>query len=332
MAPVTIESWQFQGRLPPFAQMEAREIEGYPGLLLALDHEGLRHLLVRVETSEPPWADERSRGIRASIRDLEVADQPESPFLDVVCLEASGHDGFNLVASAIAEQIAAGAEARQTVSRVLAHWRRFWSSAPSTLLTAEEQRGLFAELWFLAHWLLPVDDRAIDRWFGPTGSRHDFQWSTLAIETKATASVRGHVHRINGLDQLEAPSTGRLLLFSLRLREEVSAQESLPGAIAGIATALSASPESLDRFEVLLSQAGYSPSHAVSYEETHYRVISERLYSVVDHFPRIESTSFEGGPPNGVEALQYDINLDVAPDLIIARTAGEFASSVDLPS
>ena len=331
MTAVTAESWHFQGRLPPFAQLDAREIEGNASLLLALDHEGLRHLLIPVEAGEPPWADERSRGIRASIRELQVSDKPERPFIDVVCLDASGHDGFNLVASAIAEQLAGGAEPQQTVARVLAHWRRFWSSAPSDLLTAEEQRGLFAELWFLAHWLMPVDDAAIDHWAGPTGSRHDFQWSTLAIEAKATASVRGHLHRINGVDQLEPPSSGQLLLFSLRLREEISAQETLPIVVARVSEALAHAPESLDRFEALLNQAGYSPRHAFSYEETHYRVLSERLYSVVDHFPRVVTTSFNNGVPIGVEAVQYEINLDVAADLIIAKTADEFASSIELP-
>jgi hypothetical protein len=193
---------------------------------------------------------------------------------------------------------------------------------PRSLLSRSDQLGLFGELWFLRVWLLPhVGARmAVDRWRGPTGSRHDFEWSGRSVEGKATTSTRGNVHRINGVDQLMPPDGGVLYLFSVRLREEAGSSNTLPALVRAISQEVGADPEAADRFETTLTRAGYSLLHAEEYEKHRLRVVEEGLYAVRDNFPRIVPASFPGGVPGGVEALEYEINLGGFDHLRIARS------------
>lgn len=325
MDAVTAESWRaLPDHSDVYAELAAEAVPGIDGAFLAVDHEGSRHLLLSVDSDTEPTTDERSRGIRALTRPLSVQGQPERHFLDVLCNAVSGQDVFNLVATAVLEQIEQGGNAPDAVRNTLARWRRFWGAAPVGGLTGEEIRGLFGELWFLAVWLLPHGTNQVAHWLGPTGARHDFQWPTLALEAKATTSVRGHIHRINGLDQLEPPADGRLQVFSLRMREEATASNTLVSLIETITNALADDSDALGGFETRLAQAGYSPLEAERYAENRFRVLNERLYDVAGDFPRLSAASFVNGLPNGIERIEYEVDLDVCPDLIIASAPSDF--------
>lgn len=324
-AEVSPESWRsLPERAATFARLSAHPIDGIQGAFLAVDHDGGRHLLIEVTAGAPEVRDERSRGIRAMTRPLAVADEEERPFIDVVSTNVGGHDVFNIVASAVLDAVRSGGDAAEAVSTTLSRWRRFWGAVPPSGLTPEQLSGLFGELWFLCIWLLPHGADGLRHWMGPLGARHDFQWPHLAIEAKATASIRGHVHRINGIDQLETPLDGTLQLFSLRIREEVTAANSVVTLISRIETELATDPELLDQFETRLSQAGYSPLDRDRYAEMRFRVINERLYVVAEGFPHLTPASFPGGVPTGIERIEYEIDLDVCPQLILSDSPEGF--------
>jgi hypothetical protein len=244
--------------------------------------------------------------------------------VDVLNTAPGEHEVFNVVATTILERIGEGAAPTQAVSATLNRWRRFWAAVPEAGLSAEEARGLFGELWFLATWLLPRGHEQVRHWLGPTGTRHDFQWRNLAVEAKATTSVRGHVHRINGVDQLDPPVGGELRVFSLRIREEPTAANSLATLVEHVGNELR-DEDLLDVFETRLGQAGYSPINVDRYSETRYRIVNERLYNVGESFPRLSAASFAGGLEAAIERIEYDINLDGCPQLILATASVEFS-------
>ena len=326
MAAITPESWRtLPTRSELFAELAASPVPNADGVFLAVDHDGVRHLLLATEGEDDPVNDDRSRGVHALTRPLAVQGQAEREFIDVVCTSTAGQDVFNLVASAIVESISQGGDPPEAVRGTLARWRRFWGTAPEPGLTPQELRGLIGELWFLAVWLLPHGHEQVAHWLGPTGARHDFQWPRLAVEAKATTSVRGHVHRIHGLDQLEPPTDGRLCVFSLRLREEATAANSLVTLIERITGELANHPDTLDGFETRLTQAGYAATHAERYADVRFRVVNERVYEVGDGFPRLSADSFVDGLPAGIESVEYEINLDACPSLLIASSPSEFS-------
>lgn len=293
-------------------------------LLAALDAENRRHLLIQLQPEEAELHDEQSRGISVATRELVVHEHGRGRYLDICCNDASGYDALDLIGGEIANGLVVSSTTpAKLVGLVLAKWRRFWGELPRQILSREEQLGLFAELWFLSTWLathIGVDE-AVVRWRGPFGARHDFEWASRSIEVKATTSVRGRIHRINGLDQLAPPENGVLMLFSLRLREEAGASNTLPSLIAMCRLQLETEPASLDRFETALAQANYSPAYDEEYAKLKLRVVDEGLFRVEQDFPRITHTSFEAGVPDGVERVEYEINLGGCSHLLIASDA-----------
>ncbi len=298
-------------------------------MLCAVDSQRRRHLLIALEECDAALRDVESRGLSVQTRELLVSARHPARYLDITCQDALGNPVLDLIGHELLEALRpADCRPADAVRRVLVKWRRFWSLMPRSVLSRSDQLGLFGELWFLHAWLLPHigAEASIDRWRGPTGSRHDFEWPGRSVEVKATTSTRGIIHRINGVDQLLPPEDGELYLFSIHLREEAGASNTLPGLIRAILAELETNPEIIDRFEMALAQAGYSPVYADEYEKLHLRVIYEGLYAVREDFPRIVPTSFTAGVPAGVERVEYDINLSGFDHLRLAKISDQAAA------
>jgi hypothetical protein len=295
-------------------------------LLAALDANETRHLLVPLTSSDKDIHDSQSRGLSVITRELSVRGHEAGRYIDIACLDAAGHDAFDLIGGELADRLASGKETSgECVTRVLSKWRRFWGQAPKNILSKEVQLGLFAELWFLSVWLIPKrgTSDAIKSWRGPFGSRHDFEWTRRSVEVKATVSTRGPIHRINGINQLDPPEEGDLLLFSMRLREEAGATNTLCSLVSTCRALLQEESAVLEQFDLALVQAGYFSEHEEEYEKLRLRIIEEKLFEVRDDFPRLTIKRLSAGIPSGVEQITYDINLSGFDNLCIARRANE---------
>jgi len=296
-------------------------------LQCALDSNNHRHLLIALTASEEELHDSQSRGLSVITRELATQGQEiAARYLDIECKDAAGYAALDLIGGELADGLSANDKSpREIVGHALARWRRFWSGLPKNLLSREQFLGLFGELWFLSFWLFPKVGaaEAIQRWRGPFGARHDFEWQGKSIEVKATSSTRGRIHRINGIEQLLPPENGELLLFSLRVREEAGAANTLPSLIDICRNLFESDPDSLSRFEIGVARAGYSPAHDEEYNKTFLRVAEEAMFAVKDDFPRITESKFSDGVPAGVEALNYDINLNAFDHLRLAKSPNE---------
>ena len=325
--------WNYLKSAPPKgAAITARR--AFPGitpfLLAGLDAEGRRHFLVPLLANEETIDDRQSRGLIVKCEDLQVKEESHTRkfdrYINIVCQDPAGEDSFDMIGHEIATSLVSGSAAKaETVRNILAKWRHFWGRPPSSALSREELIGLFAEIWYLNRWLLPhmKPMAAISGWRGPHGSRHDFEWAGKSIEVKGTTSNRGRIHQIHGLEQLSPPENGVLFLFSLVLREEGGATNTLPNIIAECRAMITDAQDALEYFENSLVLAGYSPMHDEEYNKIRFRVADEALFAVRDNFPRIVVGSFQEGIPSGVNAINYEINLDGYNSLIVARASNE---------
>jgi hypothetical protein len=279
------------------------------GIMLAADAAGQRHLLVPAALGDTAPRQPPVKGLEVAVDELRVGGKDTRRYFDVACREASMNTNFTAVASEILDALDAGEDPKPAIEGVLARWRWFWG-APSAGMSEEEVIGLFGELWFLEHWLSPLNRRVIEAWSGPTGDRHDFRWKAASIEIKATRarSDGSASHRITSLDQLENPVQGMLYLFSLRAIPDAVGQHSLIRSIDRLRAKLGSQPDALVAFDERIARAGYSPAHRDRYE-TLLRVQAEELYTVVDDFPRLTSASFPEGVPAGVDAVAYTLDL-----------------------
>ena len=283
-----------------------------PRLFAALGADARRHLLVPLRPGDEELRDAQSRGVSVLTKELSVRGRNPARYLDIECHGATGHEAFDLIGGELAEGLKdADAKPMVLTTRVLAKWRRFWGQFPRQILSREEQLGLFAELWFPSVWLIPRVGiiKALVGWRGPFGARHDFEWPGRSVEVKGTTSMRGRVHRINGLNQLAPPENGALLFFSLCLREEGGASNTLPGLVASCRSLLEADAEALSGFESALVQVGYSLAHEEEYAKMKLRILDEGLFRVQENFPRLTKASFASGIPPGIERVEYEINL-----------------------
>ena len=328
MSRISPETWSRLGDIPHGESLVARLAapDQTDRLAAALDAEGRRHLLIALRPEEQSHDDRESRGVSVATRELLVSGQPPQRYIDIVCADASGHDVFDIVGGEIADRLGSRRETpADVIARVLAKWRRFWGQLPRQILSREAQLGLFAELWFLHMWLTPLAGvrEAAARWRGPFGARHDFEWQGRSVEVKATTSTRGAIHWINGVEQLAEPENGDLLLFSIRLREERGATNTLPGLVALCRAAAEADAEAIAKLESALALAGYSPAHEEDYSNLHLRVAAEGLYRVAENFPRLTPASFAPSLPAGIERVEYEISLAGFQHLRVAQRAAD---------
>lgn len=292
---------------------------------LAIDSEGIRHLLICLMENDDNYRDIQSRGLIVETRELVVAGQIPIRYIDIECRDTAGYSVLDLIGGEIIDGlINSEQQSGVIVGNVLAKWRRFWGNIPQQLLSREEQIGLFAELWFLLYWLLPhLGSGSISAWRGPWGSRHDFEWADKSVEVKATTTSRRRIFHISNLEQLEHPENGPLFLFGMSLKEETGTSNTLPVLINNIRGLISSDSDSLTQFENSLVQTGYSPVHEDQYSKLHLHNDESLLYTVRDEFPRITRENFEQDMLNGIEQIEYRINLNGYNEYITASEPDE---------
>lgn len=331
MSHIAAEVWRrLEQSSPAGDQLVARQ--GTPDLterlLAAVDSQRRRHLLIPLEQADDAAHDATSRGLTVATRELSVRSRDIARYLDIECRDVPGYPIFDFIGYELAQELArAERQPAEITRRVLAKWRRFWGQVPRSLLSREELMGLFGELWFLHVWLIPHVGliEAMQRWRGPFGARHDFEWTGKSTEAKATSSTRGRIFRINGVDQLLPPEGGGLLLFGMRLREEAGATNSLSSLVARVREEMAEDADAMSRYEMALLQAGYSPVHDEEYAKLHLRIVEERLFSVTADFPVLTSQSVIGGLPPAIERVEYEINLNAYDHLCVARIPADAA-------
>ncbi len=323
------DTWsKLEGSSPTGEKLVARL--ALPGitdrLYCAIDSSGARHLLIHLKPEEDELHDAQSRGLAVDSRDMVVQGQSATKYIDIECRDVSGHSILDLVGGEIADGLMdEKKQPAELVKRVLTKWRRFWGQLPQQLLSKDEQIGLFAELWFLAVWLLPkFGSESVLTWRGPWASRHDFEWPDKSVEVKATTSTRGRIHKIHGITQLEEPVTGPLFLFSVCLREEAGAIDSLLGLIENCRKQIGGSDDALTRFESALVKVGYSPLFQDEYAKLKLRVIEGALFRANNDFPKITIASFPLGIPSGVEQIDYEINLNTFDHLMVSNNPNAY--------
>ncbi|MCX6750694.1 MAG: PD-(D/E)XK motif protein [Candidatus Pacearchaeota archaeon] len=280
-----------------------------------------RHFLIILDENEEEYKDLQSKGFSIITKNLVVKGFKPKRYIDIICNDTSGYSIFDAIGEEISEKLGDN-NSKEVITKVIFKWRNFLGKSPKESLSYTELIGLFAEVWFMYHWLFQKIDKydAVNRWRGPFSSRHDFELEGKSIEVKSTTSVQSRIHKINGIEQLTPPENGKLFFFSLRLREEKGANMTLPILIESCRDILKEDIEALSKFENALAVAGYSPIHDEEYSEFKFRIVDEKLYEVTEEFPHMSPDLFINGLPSGISMIEYSINLDGYDNLCIANS------------
>lgn len=218
-------------------------------------------------------------------------------------------DLFCALCESLFESLRAVDRPETALSVALTHikrWKAFLAGRNARLLSAEEIRGLFAELTFLTNLLGGplIQSDAVSAWTGADRIHQDFVFLDRAVEVKSLAGTDRSTVRISSEDQLESIQD-RLFLMTYRLRDVPDAAQgrSLNELASAIAGEL-ADADAVVEFDRRLAAYGYVP--LPEYDRPRLLVAGVQSYRVADGFPRI----VRSGLPAGITHVKYQIDIE----------------------
>jgi len=239
--------------------------------------------------------------------DLRAGDQGQQRL--VLALERQvDRDLFEGLCRTLASSLEHAADSASSLAVSLAHVRRWktFLAGRSQHLSAEEVRGLFAEITFLLELLdrqMP-STAAVEAWLGPDRSHQDFIFGDTAVEIKSLSGAERNTVRISSEDQLESLNDA-LFLRIYRLSSLVDAAGicSLNEIVATVQARLGEA-DAVEAFDRKLVANGYAP--LPDYDQPRFVVSEVRSYRVREGFPRLMRSQL----PAGIASVAYDIKLE----------------------
>lgn len=269
----------------------------------ATDGNSLRHLLIPLQGRRRIPTGRIGGTLHITERALQD-DDTYGRFADVVCTRRDLDDVFTgLCADVLVALEADGRRPYRTTLAVVNRWRQLFSSA-SRVLTEAQEVGLAGELLILLR-LLDEYPGAVRLWSGPEGGRHDFSDGLHAIEVKSTYTTsERRTFEVHGLDQLEAPEGGRLVLAWQRFERSPRGR-----TVGELVAEVTRRCDDESELWLRLAQVGYR--RALMDDEGALRLapVEGRWYEVDEVFPRLTTASLRGSVPDGLLDIRYTVDL-----------------------
>jgi len=229
--------------------------------------------------------------------------------LAIILLEEELTDIFILFIEDIIKSLLALKDSDQvllTISNRINYWRKLFGKFSSDLLTPQQQRGLFGELFFIKKLLENNIDlkKTIEAWQAPTGTNQDFYFNRKAIEVKTSKSNNPSIKTANEF-QLDITGLDQLYIAFFKLNEYPNDKNTLLKLILEIRSFLTPVPSSLNEFNSKLEYMGVTPEFEEEYDKTGYSVRSEKYYHITEEFPKIISSMIS----DAISKVSYEISL-----------------------
>ena len=219
--------------------------------------------------------------------------------------------GFCRSLTSALEQATDSASALSIALTHIRRWKMFLSGGPQRL-SADEVRGLFAELAFLLELMdqMYSPKAAVEAWLGSEMSQHDFELPNLAVEIKSLSGAERNAVRISSEDQLESMKESLFLrIYRLSAFDNTAGStmvRTLNTIVQEVEDRLDS--ESITEFDRKLAARRYAP--LPDYDEPFFEISEIHTYLVAQAFPRLIRSRLGVG----IRAVTYEIELEhIAP-------------------
>ncbi len=268
---------------------------------VALDREGLRHLLVPTE-NEGVTSDDRPSVLQMAVRDLQFGEGIRT-YVDLFCTDRELYPEFDEVVEDVLEAVTEterpGVETMRTVSR----WRRLFRSQLVRGLSHQAKIGLFAELSVLSALLDRDPALAMDCWTGPMSKPHDFETPNHCLEVKGLGG-ESDGFMVHGLDQLDTHDDRPLDLAVVTVEADPEGA-SLNDLVAQLRERVTSRRE----FRRRLVACGWSDDESQPVIDF-FSIASVAHVEVGEATPRLVPGSLvEGTLPTGLSDVNYRVDL-----------------------
>jgi hypothetical protein len=250
---------------------------------------GARMFQLELDASEPVH-----KNYLRKFRGVEIQAIPISELyteFTIILLDKELTDIFTMFIEDIIEKLSnsySSREALTIINQRVSYWKKLFSKVTGELLSAEKQRGLFGELFFLKLLLQSTADQrgVINSWRGSSSANQDFARNRSAVEIKTSQANNPSVH-ISNEKQLDFTAWDHLFLGLISVTETTGNQNSLASIIVEIKNLLNNDCELILELEARLELAGLESSMIDNYDEISYSVQNCRFFRIQDGFPVI---------------------------------------------
>lgn len=190
------------------------------------------------------------------------------------------------------------------ISKRINYWKKLFGKFSTNLLTPQQQRGLFGELYFLNKVLIEKNNKqVINAWKAPNGTNQDFYINAKAIEVKTSIS-NSQTITISNEYQLDISGLDKLFIAFYKLYEFQDGI-TLLSLIKDIRLLLNSDLDLINVFNVKLINLGVLPELEEEYNEIGYGVRDEKYYDVIYEFPKITALMVN----ESISKISYGIDL-----------------------
>jgi hypothetical protein len=252
---------------------------------------------------------------------------PAKYYLLIMILNQQHKDIFSVLCEDLINQVASILDEKVLINDLLnrlAKWQTLFERLGQQGLTAEAQRGLFGELFFLREFLNNTTDKnyCINSWQVPSNTVQDFHHGNWAVEIKTTHGNNHQKIQISSERQLDDSLIPNIFLFHLSLDIRNNHGDTLNDMVGWVENFLVNDVVELNSFRFKLFEVGYFDIHQPIYRDTGYNIRQESIYKVEGEFPRIKESEIR----NGVGDVKYSIVI--ADCLSFVRTKPELFQTI----
>jgi hypothetical protein len=228
----------------------------------------------------------------------------------IILLEKELTDIFTMFIDDIIEKLITVTEPEQALTLInqrVNYWKKLFSRATGELLSPEQQRGLYGELFFLRLLLQNTSNHkdALYSWRGAESANQDFVRNKSAVEIKTTKANNSSVH-ISNEQQLDFTAWDHLFLGLISITETTGTQNSLASMIEEIKNLLNNDLELIQEFLTRLDHAGISNDLSEDYNEISYSVNNRKFFRIQKGFPVILKENLQN---EAIYNVKYQINI-----------------------
>lgn len=252
---------------------------------------------------------------------------PAKSYLLILILNQQHKDIFSVLCEDLINQVTSILDEKVLIKELLnrlAKWQTLFERLGQQGLTAEVQRGLFGELYFLRLFLNNSTDKnyCINSWQVPSNTVQDFHYGNWAVEVKTTQGNNHQKIQVSSERQLDDSVVPNIFLFHLSLDVRNNHGDTLNDLVEWVETYLKNDVIEFNSFRLKLFEIGYFDIHKPIYQDTGYNIRQESIYKVEREFPRITENEIR----NGVGDVKYSIVISDC--LSFVRTETELFQNI----
>lgn len=303
------DSSPWDGIAVPGSDFNVRQVAGDTAVPCFWGRDAEGACLFIVELQGDHAAQYRKNAVTVNGIEIDLRAGDKGPQRLVLALERQvDRDLFEGLCRTLVSSLEHVTDSASSLAVSLAHVRRWktFLAGRSQHLSAEEVRGLFAEITFL----LELGDgrmssnAAVEAWLGPERSHQDFIFGNTAVEIKSLSGTERSTVRISSEDQLESLNDALFLrIYRLSSLTDATGACSLNEIVTAVHARLGEA-DAVEAFDRKLVAYGYAP--LPDYDQPRFVVSNVRSYRVGNGFPRLMRSQLQ----TGIASVVYDIKLE----------------------